>query len=368
MSAEPYKRGAVYWIRFDGPPNPDGTRHQIRESCKGMNKRQAKDHLVKRQHEVATGAYQPRIDLTLTAYLTDWLENRVGQVEESTLRVDRYTVRKHLIGHLGAIALQKLSPQDVQRLHRLMRDAGSGAKTIINAHGTLKKALADAVNLGMLQRNPVASVAPPKYTLPEIPTVSEADIKRLHGVLTASNLALPVYLALATGMRRAECLALKWGDVLWEHRALSVRRSLMPLDGGVTKEKLTKNDRGRPVVIGNELLELLRRHRAASPYTAPTDYIYPDTGGAPMDPDKFGKRLARLLSSHQITVRMHTLRHHHVTMLLHAAVSVDIVRQRVGHSTAHFTLDRYAHAHLGDQQRAAEIAEGQTLNAHLRTE
>ena len=124
-------------------------------------------------------------------------------------------------------------------------------------------ALQHAVRWKLLVRNPADAVEPPKVERREMQVLDEHQTKRLLAVVRGTRLYIPVLLAVTTGLRRGEILALRWQDVDLDRGTLAVRRSLEQTRGGNRfKEPKTKRA-GRVVSLPALTIEALRKHRVA---------------------------------------------------------------------------------------------------------
>jgi integrase len=171
-----------------------------------------------------------------------------------------------------------------------------------------------------------------------------------------------VHLAVVTGARRSQLLALRWADVDFDHAALRFTRALVEGPNGPVLGP-TKNRRTYRVVIDRTTLELLARHRTRSyvrTTLAPTvgdRFVFTDDpfGQRPWLPNRVIKRF--ITYRHQAgldQVRLHDLRHFIATTMLAAGVPVPVVSERLGHARTSTTVNVYAHAMPGADRDAAE--------------
>src|SRR6476660_680522 len=145
--------------------------------------------------------------LTVGAYLWQWLE---GKHDLSPVTRERYAdaIAKAIVPDLGALELQRLKPLPVKQWVAKMLGTRSG-RTVANIFLVLNGALKEAVKLELVGRNVAAAVTPPKIRTDEIKIVDAAELKALLASLSGSRLLPVASLALATGMRRGELLALR---------------------------------------------------------------------------------------------------------------------------------------------------------------
>ena len=83
-----------------------------------------------------------------------------------------------------------------------------------------------AVKAGALLSNPAQFVSPPRYRSPEMDFYSEHEITQLLLAVKGTSLEALIHLAITTGMRQSELLALKWSDVDWDRNTITVQRQL----------------------------------------------------------------------------------------------------------------------------------------------
>ena len=178
-------------------------------------------------------------------------------------------------------------------------------------------------------------------------------------------------LAVHTGMRQGELLALKWTDVDLEAGKVSVRRTLTREGGHYTLgEPKTKKSR-RTVKLTGAATEALRGHLSRQmKEMGRLGDLYLDQGlvfttgsGAPLNPSNIRNRnLRRLISKAGLpTIRFHDLRHTCATLLLSKNVHPKIVQEMLGHATVAITLDTYSHVLPGMGDHAATAMEDALL-------
>jgi integrase len=307
---------------------------------------------------------------TVGAYLADWLAHVRTRVRPTTYEGYEVLIRLHIAPSLGSVLLTDLSPLDVQRLYgRLLAPDGPralSAGTVLNAHLVLTQALGQAVRWGLVAANPAAGAQPPRPRRAELHSVDSDLAARILAAATGSEIELAVALAIGTGMRRGEILALRWADVDEPRETAYVRRNLQPTaDGLVFGEPKTR--RARRAVALPRFLEPFferqarsqeRRRRLASEFWQDLDLIVDGGLGGPINPDTFSSAWRRLVKKHGFPhVRFHDLRHAHATLMLLKGVHPKIVSERLGHASIGITLDTYSHVLPSMQAEAAEGAD-----------
>lgn len=202
------------------------------------------------------------------------------------------------------------------------------------------------------------AVIPPKSTPKEIQVL---DANQIQPLLITSKEHQTEYhalylLALTTGMRLGELLGLKWEDLDWKKRILSIKRQLQrdPENGFIFTAPKTKAGT-RTITLGKNTLEVLKLHSSAqSVYQHPLIFYFPD--GSPLGERKVQKAFKSLLELAGLPrLRFHDLRHTSATQMLTNGIDVLSVSRRLGHAKTSITLDIYAHSIPGLQDDAAAL-------------
>ena len=160
------------------------------------------------------------------------------------------------------------------------------------------------------------------------------------------------YLDLATGLRRGELLGLKWTDIDLEHNAVKVQRAISRQNGKVVEAPLKTKNAYRTLHLSADAIDVLIQQRRK---TGNSEWVFPSPAGGPMSPDSVLHMLQRVLKRAGLPrIRFHDLRHTFATMALQNGVDVKTVSSMLGHYSAGFTLDTYAHVTTDAQLKAAQ--------------
>ncbi len=177
------------------------------------SRKEALDILRKAQHEMQQGTLVTSPKQTVQQFLTQWLEDYKPTVRIRTYeRVEQY-VRIHIVPEIGHVALQKLTPAHIKSLYSKKLKEGLSPTTVAHLHNVFHKALEDAVRLELLMKNVTEAVKPPRKARYEIKPLTVEQAKKLLDAARGQSLEALWIVALTTGMRRGEILALKWQDV-----------------------------------------------------------------------------------------------------------------------------------------------------------
>ncbi|QYJ15172.1 Tyrosine recombinase XerC [Rubrobacter xylanophilus DSM 9941] len=308
--------------------------------------------------------------LKVGEYLDRWLADSVnGTVRTTTFERYEQITRVHLKPTLGQLKLKALTPAHVRGLYKEKLKTLS-PRTVQYIHVTLHKALSQAVMDGLIPRNATEAVKPPQVRREEIRPLTPDQVKALLDAASGDRLEALYVLAVHTGLRQGELLALRWDDVDLESGTLQVRRTLsMTKDGPAFTAPKTAGSR-RSVKLTNASAEALRGHlkrqlaemdKAGSLWRA-GEYdglIFASETGMPLDRrDLTTRRFKPLLRRAGLPqIRFHDLRHTCATLLLSRNVNPKIVSEMLGHATIAITLDTYSHVLPNMRDTAAKALE-----------
>lgn len=364
------KRGNNSWrLTFDLERDHTGKRRQKTFTVRGT-KKEAEAELSRRLAEFENGGFADPGNIKLSEYLDRWL-NHV-ETKTSAKTHERYSeiVRLAISPALGSIRLEKLNPLQIQTFYRealssghAKRGTGLSARTVLHYHRILFSALKQAVRWRLLSNNPADAVEPPVPEQKEMMALDEDQTATLIEQAKGHALYIPVLLAVTTGMRRGEVLALRWSDVDLDRTTLSVTQTLEKTRQGGLRFKQPKTKRSRrSISLPSMLVDVLRKHRAgqAELYLSlgvgwkEQGLVCSKLAGEPINPNTLTSGFASLVKTLDIPrVRFHDLRHTHATHLLKEGVHPKVAQERLGHATIAVTLDLYSHVMPGMQENAA---------------
>lgn len=303
--------------------------------------------------------------------LESFISEKYKSWAESNLRHSKESIRKisSFYSSFGNKKLHEITAWGLEK-HRTERlKSGITASTMNRELDTLRAALNKAVQWGILKSNPMASVkrskvdsaAPIRYLLPD-------EDKRLRAALDAretkrrenrekfnewrrergyklfpafgtftDHLKPIVLVALNTGCRRGELFNLKWTDIDFVGRILTVV--------GAT----AKSGKTRHIPLNDEAFEVLQKWYEQR---KKSELVFPSPDGGRMD--NISTSWKRLMKDAKIqNFRFHDCRHDFASKLVMAGVDLNTVRELLGHSDIKMTL-RYAH--LAPEKLAAAVA------------
>lgn len=331
-------------------------------------RREAEVERAKLVNGLHSGTYVAPDRLTFAEWVREsWLPMIRTRIKPSTFDSYRSNMETHVLPAIGRRPLQQLTAPMLNALYAdLLRVGGErgplAAKTVRYIHTTVHKALADAVDAGVIGANVAERAKPPKPGRSGSQRIECWEPEELAAFLSAvrgDRLEAAWRLAAMTGMRRGEVLGLRWGDIDLAAARVSIRNAIVTVAYEVL-ESSPKSHQARVVDLDPATVDTLRAHRQKR-----SDELGREPGehelvacaldGGPIHPQTFSQAFARIVELAGIRkIRLHDLRHTHATIAVRAGVPVKVISERLGHESPAFTLKQYAHVVPGMQAEAAQ--------------
>jgi integrase len=362
----------------------DGDGTLRRASVYGKTQREVRAKLKAARERTDAGSPATDDKMALAAWMARWRETTLAASDrkEATRSLYASLSRKHIeAGVIGPIPLAKLRPSDVEKLILDMRSQMKPGKrtddnpnpcpvralsdsTIRSTYTVLRLGLDGAVRDGLLARNPAHSVQRPGVARKEAAHLDPQRVTQLLAAAESSRYHTALLLIATTGLRRGECLALRWSDVDLDAGVGRVRDTVQRI-GGKLSIGPVKTDRSRRTIpLSPAMVALLRRHRVtqleermrAANQWAGTGLVFTTELGRVVEP----RNLLRVVEAAAKRIGLddvgaHTLRHSAATAWLEAGVHIKQVSDLLGHSSVAITGDVYGH---GSDQSARAAVDG----------
>jgi integrase len=303
------------------------------------------------------------VHLTLDQYLDRWLELAARpKLRTKSLADYQSLLCRHIRPALGECELSRVAPLDFQSAFHEMHEKKLSPRTVGYTHAILHAALEQAVRWRLLGRNPASGVEIPKPARAEMRVLPPQDARRFLEYALPTRYGVLFVLALTTGLRPSEYLALRWSDIDWQDETVTVMRTLEKGRGWTfapTKRALSRRQVKLESWVARRLRHLYMRERSIpdlSPLSARP--IFRTHRDQPINSDYLAREFKRLLREAGLPqMRLYDLRHTAATLALAAGVSAKVVSEQLGHASSAFTLDVYAHVLPHMQAEAADRVE-----------
>ena len=306
-----------------------GTGKQIRRSFSGKTQKEVREKMQAAAVAVNDGDYFEPSKITVGQWLDTWSEEYLNSVKPRTVESYKANIKQHIKPAIGALRLSELTAVDVQRLYNNLTNKRSkkplSAKSKKNVHKTEIKPLADDEMVAFLD------------------AVKGCEYEIIYVV------------TLFTGMREGEVLGLTWDCIDFKGGTITIKQQLQKVrsSGGEYILTSTKNGKSRIVAPANYVMQLLtnqrklqnsQRLKAGSAWSNPFNLVFTNALGRNLCAQTVYLHFKKLAAAAGVpSARFHDLRHSYAVAALRSGDDIKTVQENLGHHTAAFTLDTYAH-------------------------
>jgi len=342
------KRGSRYQAQWSSTEGG----HRVRHSASFTLRNDAEWWL----REAARTGAPPNAELTVAEYLEGWLDQTRPFVRGTTIANYAIHVHKWIDPSIGHVSLIRLNREHCQRIVDAMQTAGRSPRTIQAALTTLKMALSAAVVRDLVDRNVAERLRAPRRFREDFITTDEHQAREIIAAFASHPLEPVIVVAIGTGMRLGEILALRWTDIVGD--VIRVTGSVRPepkIGGGreLVRTQPKTNRSIRAVRVPDTVVEVLAEHRRRQAERGLSEKVFPGRGDAWRDPTAVRQGFQRVLAAHGLRrMRFHDLRHAYATIMLAADVPLRTISEQLGHTSIALTANIYAHV-LPEAKREA---------------
>jgi integrase len=335
-------RGVAYRVRVEYGPDPlTGRRKQRSKTF--LVRREAEAYLTRWQAEIERGIAVEPSAVTVGEQFRYWLDTYARtSVGPQTYSEYERMVRSHILPTLGAVPLQKLTVAHLEAFKGESLAGGLGARTVTMCPMRLRQMLAQAIDLQLIAANPARCVRNPRACSRRGRTWTAEQARRFLAVARPSAYGPIWAVYLGSGMRRGEALGLRWRDVQFEHRTLRVEQTV-GLERGKTaiKPKPKTEASRRTVAVDAAIIAALEEHSdrqnaqrvEADDAWQDHDLVFASGHGTPINPNNLLRDFRRLMAQAGVPrIRIHDLRHTHITLAIQAGAPIAAVSRRAGHA------------------------------------
>lgn len=308
-------------------------------------------------------------------YLIDRVERR--RLKISTINQYKETIYSRIVPELGKEFVQDLNARDINAFYRKLKNEPARSKrsksgklsgtTQRKYHTQLHAMLEYAVKMGYIAVNPCNQVDPPQKDTAETKwyELDEAGMfLRALDLLDDTQWRLYFYMAIYTGMRPSEMIALNWSDI--QENVLFVKSSAAHIKGkGTIRQESPKTEKGyRRIVLPRIIVDLLACHRREQlEYRFPfgknwpePDAVFTTDDGRRMNISSPTHKFKKILKKYNLPeLTLYGLRHTAATTLIAKGVSARDVAERMGHAQTSTTMNIYAHAFRDASEKATDV-------------
>lgn len=316
----------------------------------------------------------------VSEWFDTWLENYVKPLKKAaTYNQYRDIYKKHIEPAIGHRIISKLKPVDIQTVVSKMNsstrkvrkkvdgkismvDTGERLSTWTMKHArkVMNIAFQKAYDEKLIPVNPVQRIEIPTKQAKIRKVLMPDDLKKIFEAMQNSRWIWSVRFDLVTGMRRGELLALRWSDVDFKNKTITVDESNSSTGIGDTKSskahQVPLSDRA--ILYLEEQKKQLKKEHNPILYNKKlkkADLVFPSKEGVMLQPGSYYTMLARYAKKAGIKASPHCLRHSFV-YYTRGTLTLKDLQLMLGHEESTTTLDIYGDI-LSDNnaQNAAQI-------------
>lgn len=322
-----------------------------------------------RRQAVRAGGLPDDANRTVNELLDAWLDAATPNLKPATIAQYTLECDKHIRTSLGGLRITKVTPHRLQLLYTTLRRSGR-ERTAELVHVLLRQAFSLAVRWRWLPENPCNRVVRPTHRAVRKEMWSPEQVCAfLDG--TAAHWLSPLWaLALFSGCRLGELLALTWADVTEDRTSISVTKTLQRVNGEWIVDTPKSHAGHRHIALPPEATVALNRQwlqqaqwrLAAGPVWQSGNLVFSAEQGTPIHRATVAHAMARECDKLGLPrLTPHGLRHMHASLLLAQGLPIPAVSERLGHAHPGITLEVYSHA-IGRHDTLAAEAIGRAVS------
>ena len=375
MTVKIYEKKGYWYARIQYY-DEEGNQHQVWRATgfpvknnKGAAKAKAEE--IKKEFEERLKMKDA--EKLFSDWLLEWLELTKHSIKESTYSTYKRQIKNNIVPYFKEhpVKLCDLTPQDLQAFYNYKIDHDNvKAATVHRYHANIHKALAYAVKtINNYNVNPADNVELPKEDKYISDFYSKSELETLLKGCVGSPIEIPVKLAAWFGLRRGECIGLRWSCVNFEEKTMFVHGVIKDKGKGTQKRRDLYYDDNpkrvasiRTLAIPDFALDYLkdlkavqeRRQQFPNYNKEFTDYVCVRENGDLISLERVTRDFPELCKKCGLRkIRFHELRHSNVSLLLSNGMNMKAIQQIAGHSDIRTTMNTYAHLQAVDRQSAS---------------
>ena len=327
------------------------TGKQVQKSVYGKTQQEVRKKMAQITADIDNGVFIEPSKITVGEWLDVFLKEYNRDVKEFTQKSYEVYCDRHLKPMLGRIKLTSLTAPMIQTAYNAILEGKTSRKplspkSLRNCHGVLHKALKIAQKVGYIRSNPADAVSLPYAEKPHINPLKDEDIVRFLNAIKWHKYEDLFKVTLFTGMRQGEALGLTWDCVDFKNHTISIEKQLIreKKKGGKYKFAPLKNDKCRIEQLPDSIFDILVKLHSLPTAKNEMNLVFVNEDGKHLSHCTVSKNFKSIVSGLDLSEqRFHNLRHTFAVLSLQNGDSIKTVQENLGHATAAFTMQVYAH-------------------------
>ncbi len=343
--------------------NSNGKR--IRKQFYGKTKKEVMNKMVDYKSDFNKGLIVQDEKITVQEWIKTWLfELKINELKPST--IERYSgVYDNYIKNtgIGRCKLKDLKATNIKLYYNRLIEEGKSVNIVKTVNKVLKASLNEAKKNGYIYVNVCENITLPKEKLKEEKEITVFTLDEENKLLSSiknHKYKMVFILALGTGLRMGELIALKWSDINFKNKTLNVKRAMSRAYVFENGKKVFKIEENTPktnssirtIPIPSSVLKELQEHKKKQDLFKEIykdvyedkNYVFANSLGEFIKPDTISRSYAKILKEARIPhKKFHSLRHTYATRLSEKGVSLKTIQKLLGHASIRMTADIYTH-------------------------
>lgn len=348
MEGSVYQRKDGRWVGVVDAGKTDNDRRR-QKYVYGKTKKEATIKLNNLIYELQNNLFRDPGNVTFGAYLDEWYSQNINSWEETTAALYKMYLEKHIKPNLGSIKLKDILPMHITEFrNKKLKDSSSN--TVLKYLALLHKAFDYARKNNLILTNPVDNVERPKKQKYQPKIYSNDQFMELLRYVQGTFDEIPILLAGACGLRRGEIFGLRWCDIDFENKTLTIVETSVRFDKEITKSPKNPTS-ARTIKAPDFVFDVLSNYRNSQKVIELHNQKICDKYKAQSYSEHFKKLLAKFEMPH---IRLHDLRHFNAVIMMRYGIPDKVAATRLGHSNTQTLREVYQHVLTDMDELAAD--------------
>jgi integrase len=320
------------------------------------------NELIRIKAKVNEGEYLEQSKTHVIDWMLDWLDTYMQRsIKKQTYTTYKMIINKTLRPILKNMRLKDLNPKFIQQMFNQLGDRYSPA-TLRKIKSIFNLSMVTAIENDLISRNPLIGIKLPKIDKPDIESMSVPEIEELIAASKGYNIEFAIRVAVCTGLRIGELLALTWDDFDAKQPILRINKTLIRIENKIrVQESLKTESSQRTVPISRDIawdLIRLKRHRLTE-RIEDNGIMFCSTRGTYTSPRNFNRSLEAICKKAGIgRISANVLRHSFASIAIERDAEVKAISEMMGHTKIETTYNNYVHP----KNKIREVADIMSFN------
>ncbi len=334
----------------------------------GFDKKKSAEDWGNKEKKRLEGLQEGADKTTVSEFLERWIKTKEKKLSPTTLSGYKVNI-KHINAHVGGALLYNLKLLDVQEMVDKLSDEDLRYRTVKYVCRTLHAAMEYAIKNELIEKNPCKGVdiAEDEESF-QVVIYSAEDLKALLLLLREQENPLYPYVLLSSmrGLRRGECLGLRWSDIDFDKGVAHIQNNYVVVNKIAYHKKVKTKESERMIDMEGFVAEELKDYKDRMNKNSKTiqTYVCELENGSLPNPSHVSRSLKEFQKANGLPeCRFHDLRHTFAVLQLENGTDLDTLKRMLGHSKIGITSDLYLHENVSLMKKASRNMDN-IINIH----